>query len=113
MLITVQSLLTTWGDAFKSGDPSEMSKIFDDNFKFINLHQPPEKGFETLQETLDWIKKKPGVLSDTKSIYEDDKRLIGTFKWKDSDKNPDTIMFHGVISNNKLLRFEIVRATDL
>ena len=112
MSITIQSLLTTWSNAFKSGDPTEISKLLDDNFKHINLHQP-EKGFDTLQESLDWIKTKPGIVSDIVSIYEDDKRLIGTFKWKDSDKNPDTIMFHGIISNNKLLRFEIVRAPDL
>jgi len=41
------------------------------------------------------------------------KKFIGTFKWRDSDKNPDTVMFHGVISNDKLLRFEIVRGSDL
>ena len=112
MSLTIQSLLTTWAKAFQSGDPTEISKILDDNFKHINLHQP-EKGFDTLQESLDWIKTKPGVVSDIKSIYEDDKRLIGTFKWKDSDKNPDTVMFHVIIKNNKLLRFEIVRAPDL
>ena len=48
MSITIQSLLTTWGNAFKSGDPTEISKILDENFKHINLHQA-EKGFETLQ----------------------------------------------------------------
>ena len=47
MSITIQSLLTTWGNAFKSGDPTEISKILDENFKHINLHQA-EKGFETL-----------------------------------------------------------------
>ena len=49
MSITIQSLLTTWGNAFKSGDPTEISKILDENFKHINLHQA-EKGFETLQD---------------------------------------------------------------
>ena len=112
MSITVQSLMTTWGNAFKSGDPTEISKILDENFRHINLHQP-ERGFDTLQESLNWIKTKPGIVSDIKTIYEDDKRLIGTFKWKYSDKYPDTVMFHGVISNDKLLRFEIVRGSDL
>ena len=112
MSITVQSLMITWGNAFKSGDPTEISKILDENFRHINLHQP-ERGFDTLQESLNWIKTKPGIVSDIKTIYEDDKRLIGSFKWKDSDKNPDTVMFHGVISNDKLLRFEIVRGSDL
>ena len=63
--------MTTWGDAFKSGDPTEISKILDENFKHINLHQP-ERGFDTLQESLDWIKTKPGIISDIKTIYEDE-----------------------------------------
>ena len=68
MSITIQSLLTTWSNAFKSGDPTEISKLLDDNFKHINLHQP-EKGFDTLQESLDWIKTKPGIVSDLSLIH--------------------------------------------
>ena len=59
MSITIQSLLTTWGNAFKSGDPTEISKILDENFKHINLHQA-EKGFETLRKLSNVVCKRFG-----------------------------------------------------
>ena len=61
-------------------------------------------------EAMDFLHVAPGEIIQLKG-----KRLSCAIVWPidEDEKNPDTIMFHGIISNNKLLRFEIVRAPDL
>ena len=109
MSLKIENLLTTWNAALTSGDDSEISKLLDENFKFINLHQ--SSGGENKSEHLEWVRSKPCEIYEFNSLHEDQDRIVGTHKVKD-EKGISTVMFYGTLKNNKLIKYEIIRGFD-
>tara|TARA_B100000700_G_scaffold121394_1_gene136272 strand:- start:63 stop:395 length:333 start_codon:yes stop_codon:yes gene_type:complete len=109
MSLTIEKLLSTWNNALTSGDVSEISRLLDDNFKFINLHQGT--GGENKVEHLDWVKTKPCEIYDFNSLHEDANKIVGTHKVKD-EKGISTVMFYGTLKDDKLIKYEIIRGFD-